>query len=175
MCHILSHLFNFADHVEAEHKAEYLKSKKGERSDNVILFVLPLCLSHHHAYRGAGYGQYDLGVVVDEGLKFPVAAGQFRGEPVVFRSFLTLLGKIFGDAVSCTAAARGHFRLVGEVRVVGLPVCEAFNAAAFELKETVIGDWCFCFMLAAHGTNQTSFPLPSIVTGFMQTSYKFYP
>ena len=98
----LSHLFNFADHVEAEHKAEYLKSKKGGRSDNVTVFVLPLSLSvsHHHAYRGAGYSQYDLRVVLDEGLKFPVAAGQFRGEPVVFRGFLTLLGIIFRDAVS---------------------------------------------------------------------------
>ena len=72
-------------------------------------------------------------MVLDEGLKFPVASGQLRRESVVFRSLLALLGKIFGDAVRRAATARGHLRLVGEVRVVVLPVHEALNAAAFEL------------------------------------------
>ena len=91
---------------------------------------------HHDAYRGAGHGQDDLGVVLDEGLELAVAAGQFGGELVVLRGLLAFLGLSVGDAVRLAAAAWRHLgRRVGVVRVVVLPVYEALNAAAFELKE----------------------------------------
>ena len=91
---------------------------------------------YHDAYRGAGHGQDDLGVVLDEGLELAVAAGQLRGELVVLRGLLALLGLSVGDAVRLAAAAWGHFSCrVGVVSVVVLPVYEALYAAAFELRE----------------------------------------
>ena len=91
---------------------------------------------YHNTNRGAGHGQDDLGVVLDEGLELAVAAGQFRGELVVLRGLLALLGLSVGDAVRLAAAALRHLgRRVGVVRVVVLPVYEALNAAAFELRE----------------------------------------
>ena len=128
-------IVNVADHVEAEDKTEYLKLERVERSDNAIP-TSDRIGPHHDAYRGAGHGQDDLGVVLDEGLELAVAAGQLRGELVVLRGLLALLGLSVGDAVRLAAAALRHLgRRVGVVRVVVLPVYDALYAAAFELKE----------------------------------------